>query len=152
ARDAERGQRGGGRRLPRRALRLHGHPARHRQGARYPRHRAGRRPRGLSGPRCRRSPVDRGRAGPRSPPVSLRASLLVAAALALAGVPLAEGGFLAQVLGGGGSVALTYIVSFVIALGILIFIHELGHFAVAKGVGVGVERFSLGFGPRLWAF
>src|SRR5262249_39947289 len=55
------------------------------------------------------------------------------------------------VLGGGGSVALTYIVSFVIALGILIFIHELGHFLVAKAVGVGVERFSLGFGPRLWS-
>ncbi|MGH7320429.1 MAG: site-2 protease family protein, partial [Candidatus Rokuibacteriota bacterium] len=38
------------------------------------------------------------------------------------------------------------------ALGALIFIHELGHFLVAKALGVGVERFSLGFGPRLWSF
>lgn len=43
----------------------------------------------------------------------------------------------------------SYVVSALIALGILIFIHELGHFLLAKGVGVGVERFSLGFGPRL---
>jgi regulator of sigma E protease len=40
-------------------------------------------------------------------------------------------------------------ISFIVVLGILIFIHELGHFAVAKFSGVGVERFSLGFGPRL---
>ncbi len=69
----------------------------------------------------------------------------------MAGIPLAEGSLLGQVLGAGGSVAFTYIVSFVIALGVLIFIHELGHFMVAKAVGVGVERFSLGFGPRLWS-
>ncbi|MEK6531841.1 MAG: RIP metalloprotease RseP [Deltaproteobacteria bacterium] len=41
------------------------------------------------------------------------------------------------------------VVSFIIVLGILIFIHEVGHFAVAKYSGVGVEKFSLGFGPRL---
>ncbi|HSE95566.1 MAG TPA: RIP metalloprotease RseP [Methylomirabilota bacterium] len=46
---------------------------------------------------------------------------------------------------------LTYVLSALVALGALIFIHELGHFLVAKGVGVGVERFSLGFGPRLWS-
>jgi regulator of sigma E protease len=55
-----------------------------------------------------------------------------------------------QLFAGGGSVAFTIVVS-VLALGILIFIHELGHFLVAKAVGVGVERFSLGFGPRLWS-
>ena len=38
------------------------------------------------------------------------------------------------------------------ALGALIFIHELGHFLVAKAMGVGVERFSLGFGPRIFSF
>jgi regulator of sigma E protease len=37
----------------------------------------------------------------------------------------------------------------VILLGALIFFHELGHFVVAKAVGVKVLRFSLGFGPRL---
>jgi regulator of sigma E protease len=40
-------------------------------------------------------------------------------------------------------------VSFVIILGILIFIHEFGHFMMAKLCGVGVERFSLGFGPKI---
>lgn len=44
---------------------------------------------------------------------------------------------------------MTTLISFVIVLGILIFIHELGHFAVAKMCGVGVEKFSLGFGPKL---
>ena len=39
--------------------------------------------------------------------------------------------------------------AFVVSLGILIFIHEFGHFLAAKLSGVNVERFSLGFGPRL---
>jgi len=37
----------------------------------------------------------------------------------------------------------------IIALGALIFIHELGHFLFAKAFGVGVEKFSLGFGPKI---
>lgn len=41
------------------------------------------------------------------------------------------------------------ILYFIIGLGLLIFIHELGHFLVAKANGIRVERFSLGFGPRL---
>ncbi|MGH7303452.1 MAG: M50 family metallopeptidase, partial [Candidatus Rokuibacteriota bacterium] len=44
----------------------------------------------------------------------------------------------------------TTIVSFVIVIGILILIHELGHFFVARWTGVGVERFSIGFGPVLF--
>jgi regulator of sigma E protease len=40
---------------------------------------------------------------------------------------------------------------FVLLLGVLIFIHELGHFAVAKWLGVKVEKFSIGFGPSLFA-
>ncbi|HPC47112.1 MAG TPA: site-2 protease family protein, partial [Deltaproteobacteria bacterium] len=44
---------------------------------------------------------------------------------------------------------MTTIFAFVIVLGILIFFHELGHFLVAKLSGVGVLRFSLGFGPAL---
>jgi regulator of sigma E protease len=43
----------------------------------------------------------------------------------------------------------TSIFAFVVVLGILIFFHELGHFLVARLFGVGVEKFSLGFGPRL---
>ncbi len=41
------------------------------------------------------------------------------------------------------------ILIFIIVLGILIFFHELGHFLVARLFGVGVEKFSLGFGPRI---
>ena len=40
-------------------------------------------------------------------------------------------------------------ISFVVVLGILIFVHELGHFLVAKRCGVTVLRFSLGFGPKI---
>lgn len=40
--------------------------------------------------------------------------------------------------------------NFIVVLGILIFFHELGHFLVARLFGVGVEKFSLGFGPRLF--
>ena len=44
------------------------------------------------------------------------------------------------------------IVIAIIILGLLIFVHELGHFMVAKWSGVMVQRFSLGFGPRVLAF
>ncbi|MEE8574134.1 MAG: site-2 protease family protein, partial [Thermodesulfobacteriota bacterium] len=47
---------------------------------------------------------------------------------------------------------MTTVLSFLVVLGILIFIHELGHFAIAKFSGVGVEQFSLGFGPKLIGF
>src|SRR3989440_776262 len=43
----------------------------------------------------------------------------------------------------------TTLVSFLVVIGILILIHELGHFIVARLTGVGVERFSIGFGPVL---
>lgn len=42
-------------------------------------------------------------------------------------------------------------VSFIFVLGILIFFHELGHFLVAKKVGIKVEKFSLGFPPNIFA-
>ena len=40
----------------------------------------------------------------------------------------------------------------ILALGFLIFIHELGHFFAAKRCGIRVEKFSIGFGPRLFGF
>ncbi len=39
------------------------------------------------------------------------------------------------------------VAAFVLVLGVLIFVHELGHFLAAKAVGIGVPRFSIGFGP-----
>ncbi len=42
------------------------------------------------------------------------------------------------------------ILAFVVVLGVLIFFHELGHFIVARLFGVGVQKFSLGFGPRIF--
>ncbi len=41
---------------------------------------------------------------------------------------------------------------FVLLLGVLITVHELGHFLVAKAVGVKVLKFSIGFGPKLLGF
>src|SRR5688572_1331393 len=40
----------------------------------------------------------------------------------------------------------------VVVLGVLIFVHELGHFAAAKAVGIEVQRFSIGLGPKLFGF
>lgn len=45
---------------------------------------------------------------------------------------------------------LTILLATVIVLGVLIFVHELGHFLVAKRTGVTVLRFSLGFGPKIF--
>ena len=42
------------------------------------------------------------------------------------------------------------IISVIVLLGVLIFVHEVGHFLVAKWAGVGVLKFSLGFGPKLF--
>ena len=42
------------------------------------------------------------------------------------------------------------ILAAVIALGVLIVVHEFGHFLLAKRLGVGVLKFSVGFGPRIF--
>jgi len=41
------------------------------------------------------------------------------------------------------------IIATIIVLGILVFVHELGHFLLAKKLGIGVLTFSLGFGPKI---
>jgi regulator of sigma E protease len=46
----------------------------------------------------------------------------------------------------------TSILAFVFVLGVLIFVHELGHFSWPGRIGVRVLTFSLGFGPKLLAF
>jgi regulator of sigma E protease len=43
-------------------------------------------------------------------------------------------------------------VSVTVVLGIMVLVHEWGHFIVAKSFGVRVEIFSIGFGPRLWGY
>lgn len=44
------------------------------------------------------------------------------------------------------------ILYFILTLGVLVFIHEFGHFIAAKKQGIGVEKFSLGFGPKIFGF
>jgi regulator of sigma E protease len=46
----------------------------------------------------------------------------------------------------------TTLVSFLFVLGVLIFVHELGHFLAARRIGVRVLTFSLGFGPKILKF
>ena len=45
---------------------------------------------------------------------------------------------------------MSYILAFLVAIGILVAVHEYGHFWMARRVGVRVLRFSIGFGKRLW--
>jgi regulator of sigma E protease len=46
----------------------------------------------------------------------------------------------------------TYPLPFVIALGVLVFVHELGHYLVARWCGVKVDVFSIGFGPEIFGW
>jgi regulator of sigma E protease len=44
------------------------------------------------------------------------------------------------------------IIAFILILGLVIFVHELGHFITAKKTGIKVEEFGIGFPPRLFSF
>lgn len=58
-----------------------------------------------------------------------------------------------ELLAAGGSLQTVLNILYVaLGLGLVIFIHELGHFAVAKWCNVKVERFSIGFGPIIWKY
>lgn len=46
--------------------------------------------------------------------------------------------------------SMTTVWSFLLVLSVLIFVHELGHFFMARFFGIRVLKFSIGFGPRLW--
>jgi len=46
--------------------------------------------------------------------------------------------------------AIVTILSFLVTIGVLVVIHELGHYAAARAVGVKIQRFSVGFGRTLW--
>lgn len=58
---------------------------------------------------------------------------------------------LTSVSGFGGTL-LGYLVPFLFILTIVVFVHELGHFLVARWCGVGVKVFSIGFGPEIFGF
>jgi regulator of sigma E protease len=60
---------------------------------------------------------------------------------------LAQAATFMQALPGGGFIFTT--LAFIIVLGVLIFVHELGHYAAARSVGVQVKAFSIGFGKVL---
>ena len=47
---------------------------------------------------------------------------------------------------------MTTALAFIVTLGVLVIIHEYGHYRVALACGVKVERFSFGFGPVLWRY
>ncbi len=47
---------------------------------------------------------------------------------------------------------LTTIILFLLILGVIVFVHELGHFVMAKLYNVKVEEFALGFPPRIFSF
>ena len=44
------------------------------------------------------------------------------------------------------------LIAFIFVLSFLVFVHELGHFTIAKLSGIGVERFSIGLPPKLFGF
>ncbi|PWE34292.1 RIP metalloprotease RseP [Maritimibacter sp. 55A14] len=43
------------------------------------------------------------------------------------------------------------VIAFILALSIIVFVHEFGHYIVGRWCGIGAEVFSLGFGPVLWS-
>ena len=45
-----------------------------------------------------------------------------------------------------------YILAFIVLIGVIVFVHELGHYIAARSVGVGVERFSIGMPPNFVDF
>jgi len=45
---------------------------------------------------------------------------------------------------------LSYVLAFLVAIGVLVAVHEYGHFWMARRLGIRVLRFSIGFGKALW--
>jgi regulator of sigma E protease len=55
-------------------------------------------------------------------------------------------------LSGFGDTLLGYLLPFLFVLTIVVFVHELGHFLVARWCGIGIKTFSIGFGPEICGF
>lgn len=47
---------------------------------------------------------------------------------------------------------MTTIIAFIFVFGLIVFFHELGHFLFAKRAGIMVKDFSIGFGPKIFAY
>lgn len=47
---------------------------------------------------------------------------------------------------------LSYVVPFLIVLTVIVFVHEMGHYLVARWNGIAIQTFSVGFGPELFGF
>lgn len=46
---------------------------------------------------------------------------------------------------------LSTMIAFVVVLGVVVFVHEYGHYIVGRWCGIHAEKFSLGFGPVIWS-
>lgn len=57
-----------------------------------------------------------------------------------------------NLLSGFGDTLLSYLIPFLFVLTVVVFVHELGHFIVARWCGVSVRVFSIGFGPEIFGF
>ena len=44
------------------------------------------------------------------------------------------------------------IIYLILILGVLVFVHEFGHFITAKKIGVYVNEFAIGMGPKIYSF
>ncbi|MCB1443369.1 MAG: RIP metalloprotease RseP [Methyloceanibacter sp.] len=55
-------------------------------------------------------------------------------------------------LAGFGGTLLGYLIPFLFVLTVVVFVHEMGHFLVARWCGVGIKAFSIGFGPEIFGF
>ena len=55
-------------------------------------------------------------------------------------------------LAGFGGTFLGYLIPFLFVLTVVVFVHEMGHFLVARWCGVGIKAFSIGFGPEIFGF
>src|ERR1700710_1976121 len=47
---------------------------------------------------------------------------------------------------------LSYVVPYLVVLTIIVFVHEMGHYLVARWNGIAIQTFSIGFGPELVGF
>src|ERR1700751_5256698 len=59
---------------------------------------------------------------------------------------------IASLLHGGITHLLWAVVGFLVVLTVLVFVHELGHYLIARRNGVRIEIFSIGFGPELFGW